>query len=538
MKALLVAINSKYIHPAMGLFQIKANAKYETKVKEFTIKDDPLSISTYINNDDSEVLLLSCYIWNINFIKEILPTIKNKIVALGGPEASFYSDLLHIPNVSYVTKGEGENSFNELMDFLSNKISISDVSNTYYLDNGNIKYTYDALPDLNNIKHDLSLIKDFNNRICYIESSRGCFYNCTYCLASTEKPVRYFPLSEVLINIKYLLSNNARTIKFLDRSFGVKKEYINGILQFILDNDNGISSFQFEVNGDSIDSSTIELLNKMRKKSIRLEIGVQSTNPKTIKAIARTQDFTKLRDNVLKLRSNVVIHTDLIAGLPYETLDSFKKSFNDTFLLFTEELQLGFLKELKGTVLSLTKDLYDYKFMDVGPYEVLSNRFITNAELKEIKKVEIMVDKFYNYGYFKNTMEYLFNKLSLDPFETFRFVYDDMNIDIYKYQVDELTRFFYESLSKIVEKKDELFYIIKEDYLTRLKIKPKIWWSPEITREERKEIYEEFSSLYNLSVLELYKYGHLEKNGLDYMLINYKDNKVYKLSKKVVPSEK
>ena len=538
MDALLVAINSKYIHPAMGLFQIYANAKYPVRIKEFTIKDDLKDIISFINNDDSKVLLLSCYIWNINIIKEILPSIKNKIISLGGPEASFYSELLYEDNVSYITKGEGEDTFNELLDFLTNKRPLSEVSNTFYLEDGMIKYTFDALPNLNNIKHDLSLIKDFSNRVCYIESSRGCFYNCTYCLASTEKPVRYFPLDEVLANIKFLLDNNAKTIKFLDRSFGVKKEYIDTILKFILDHDNGISSFQFEVNGDSIASSTLELLNNMRKKSIRLEIGIQSTNPKTIKAIARTQNFEKLKANIISLKDNVVIHTDLIAGLPYETLESFKKSFNDTFMLFTEELQLGFLKELKGTVLSLTKDLYDYEFMDVGPYEVLSNKFITNDELKEIKKVEIIVDKYYNYGYFKNTMDYLFNTLNLDPFETFRFVYDDMNIDIYKYQFDELTRYFYQSLSKLVLDKDMLLFVIKEDYLTRLKIKPKIWWSPGITREERKEIYEEFSSLYNLSVLELYKYGHLEKNGLDYMLINYKDNKVYKLSKKEAPSEK
>lgn len=259
-----------------------------------------------------------------------------------------------------------------MMDYLSNKINISQVSNTYYLDNDNIKYTFDKLPNLENIKHDLSLIKDFENRICYIESSRGCFYNCTYCLASTEKPVRYFPLDEVISNISFLLRNNAKTIKFLDRSFGIKKDYINGILKYIIDHDNGVSTFQFEVNGDSISSDTLSLLNKMRKKSIRLEIGIQSTNPRTIKAISRTQNFDKLRSNVLALRDNVVIHTDLIAGLPYEDLSSFKKSFNDAFLLFTEELQLGFLKELKGTVLSLTKELYGYHFMDVGPYEVLS----------------------------------------------------------------------------------------------------------------------------------------------------------------------
>ena len=527
MKALLVAINSKYIHPANGLFQIYANSKYPVSLKEFTIKDSKIDILNFINNDDSEVLLLSCYIWNINIIKEILPSIKDKIIALGGPEASFYTNLLYEPNVSFLTKGEGEDSFNELMDYLFGKIEKKDISNTYYLENGSVKYTFDKLPNLATIKHDLSLIKDYDNRICYIESSRGCFYNCTYCLASTEKPVRYFPLEEVIRNIDFLLKHNAKTIKFLDRSFGVKREYIDGILEYIINNDNGVSTFQFEVNGDSIASSTLALLNKTRKKSIRLEIGIQSTNPKTIKAICRSQNFDKLRDNVLKLKDNTVIHTDLIAGLPYETYESFKKSFNDAFMLLVEELQLGFLKELKGTVLSLTKDLYGYKFMDEGPYEVLSNNFITNEELKEIKKVEMIVDKFYNYGYFKNTMDYLFNELKLDPFETFKFVYDDMNVNMSKYQFDELTKMFYESLSKLVLDKDDLLFIIKEDYLTRIKIKPKIWWNPSIERSERKEMYILFSLTYHLNIDDLYKYGHLEKNGNKYLLVCYKTNKKY-----------
>ena len=531
MKALLVAINSKYIHPANGLFQIYANSKYPVSLKEFTIKDSKRDIINFINNDDSEVLLLSCYIWNINIIKEILPSINGKIIALGGPEGSFYPELLNYNNVAYVTKGEGEDSFNELMDFMSGKIPLNKVSNTYYWENGNIKYTYDALPNLETIKHDLSLIKDYDNRICYIESSRGCFYNCTYCLASTEKPVRYFPLEEVISNIDFLLKHNAKTIKFLDRSFGIKREYIDGILEYIINNDNGISTFQFEVNGDSIANSTLDLLNKTRKKSIRLEIGIQSTNPKTIKAICRSQNFDRLRDNVLKLKDNTVIHTDLIAGLPYETYESFKKSFNDAFMLQVEELQLGFLKELKGTVLSLTKNLYGYKFMGEGPYEVLSNNFITNEELKEIKKVEKIVDKFYNYGYFKNTMDYLFNELKLDPFETFKFAYDDMNIDMSKCQFDELTKMFYESLAKLVLNKDDLLFKIKEDYLTRIKIKPKIWWNPGIDRNERKEMYILFSLTYHLNIDDLYKYGHLEKNDSTYLLICYKSNKIYKITK-------
>lgn len=525
MKILLLGINSKYIHPSMGIYQLYTNSKYECEFKEFTIKDSNDEIISLINEFD--IIGISTYIWNINKIKEILPHIKNKTIILGGPEASFKKELLKEYNVKYIIKGEGEESFNELMDYLNNNISIDKVSNLYYLENDEIKYTYDKLPNLNNVKHDLSLIGDFKNRICYVESSRGCFYNCSYCLASTEKPVRFFPLEEVLSNIKYLLDNNARTIKFLDRSFGIKKEYINGILKFIRDNDNGVSIFQIEVNADSLDSSTIDILNSMRRKQVRLEIGIQSTNPFTIKAINRHQNFDKLKNNVIALRDNCVIHTDLIAGLPYEDYDSFRKSFNDTFLLFTEELQLGFLKELKGTVISLTKDLYDYEFENESPYEVIRNKFISKEELDKIRLVEIGIDKFYNYGYYKRTIKYLFDDLKLNPFDTLLSVTSSIH-DIYKLQVDELTKELYLSLVNLVEDKEKLLFIIKEDYLTRTNIKPKIWWNIDITREERKYVYETFSKEFDLNIEELYRYGHLEKNGYEYLLVNYKDNKIYK----------
>lgn len=529
MKSLLIGINSKYIHPAMGVFQLYTNSRHPVSYKEFTIKDDKNEIINYINNDDSRVVGISLYIWNVNVVKEILPSIKNKIIFLGGPEASFNPHLLTEFNISYIIKGEGEESFNELIDYLDGVTPINNVSNLYYVENNKVNYTFDKLPNLDNIKHDLSLISDFKNRICYIESSRGCFYNCSYCLASTEKPVRYFPLSEVLDNIKFLLENNAKVIKFLDRSFGVRKEYINGILSFIKENDNGVSTFQFEVNADTLAIDTISLLASMRPKSIRLEVGIQSTNPKTIKAINRHQDFNKLVENINKIKDNVVIHTDLIAGLPYEDYESFKNSYNQTFLLFTEELQLGFLKELKGTVISLTKDLYDYKFMDYAPYEVISNKYIDTIELDKIRLVEIATDKFYNYGYFKKTINYLFKDLLLNPFETFYQVMNYINnkCNIYSLQFDELTKIFYEALSQIVSNKEELLFILKEDYLTKTKMKPKIWWVQDITRPIRKMAYEMFSKKYNLNIDELYKYAHLEKYHNSYLLINYKTNITY-----------
>lgn len=538
-KTLLVGINSKYIHPSMGVFQLYTNALYETKYKEFSIKDDINYIINEINNDNSPILGLSVYIWNVEIVKKILPKI-NKLIFLGGPEASYNTSLLYdYENVKYIIKGEGEEAFNELIEYLQGKRTIETVSNLYYLDNNSgkktLKYTYNKLPNLLNIKHDLSLIKDFKNRICYMESSRGCYFNCSYCLASTEKPVRFFPIEEVKKNILFLLENNARIIKFLDRSFNVNKTYTKEILSFIKEHDNGISTFQFEVVGDNIDDEIVDIINSLRPKMIRFEIGIQTTNPIVTKEIRRVQDFNKLRENILKIKNNVVIHTDLIAGLPLETFESFRKSFNDTFMLFTEELQLGFLKELKGTHISLTKDKYNYIFSDTSPFEVISNKDITSEELKTIKFVEEGVDRFYNKGEFKNLMNYLFIDLKLNPFDTFYNFIKDMTNDypLSHYQFPELTNLLYNSISKLVDNKERLFYIIKKDYLTRTKIKPKIFWKSTITREERNHIYKELSNRENIDINELYNYAYLDKytynNKTTYFIINYKTHKTYEL---------
>lgn len=531
---LLIGINSKYIHPAMGVFQLYTNTdkeKYNLDYFEFTIKDNIEDIINQINNHPSSVISLSCYIWNIEIIKQIIPNINNKIIILGGPEASFNPNLLYLENVNYLIKGEGEESFTELLEYLNNQRNITDVSNLYYLDNNTLKYTYTKLPNLENVKHDLSLIKDFKNRICYVESSRGCFYNCSYCLAATEKPVRFFPIDEVKANILYLLQNNAKVIKFLDRSFNIKKDYINEILSFIKENDNNISTFQFEINGDNLSQDTIDIINSMRPKMIRLEIGIQTTNPDTSKAILRHQNFNKLKENILKIKDNTIIHTDLIAGLPLEDYQSFKKSFNETFLLFTEELQLGTLKELKGTHISKTKQEHDYIFSDTAPFEVIQNKYITKDELDLIRTVEKAVDKFYNYGYFKNTINYLFNELKLNPFDTFLNLMKmiEQIKPLNQFQFDELTRAFYYFLSLDVSDKEKLLFIIKEDYLTKNKIKPKIWWHPTVTREIRREIYLIFKEKYNLNIDELYKYAHLEKYNNEYLLINYKTFTKYKI---------
>lgn len=534
-KVCFVGINSKYIHPAMSIYTLYANTSYDVTLFEFNIKDNIDDIYTKIK--DFDAIFLSVYIWNIELVRKLLSMLNDKIINIGGPEASFNKNLIleYKNNKVFITRGEGEVATDEFLSYINGKIPLSKVSNLYYLDSSGeeIYQTVYKNPDLNNIKSSIQLIKDFENRVCYVESSRGCFYNCTYCLASTEKPVRFFPIEKVKSEILFLLSKNAKIIKFLDRSFNVKKEYANAILNLIKENDNGVSTFQFEANGDSIAPDTIEILNSMRKNMIRLEIGIQSTNPNTIKAINRTQNFKKLRENILALKDNCVIHTDLIAGLPYESYESFRKSFNDTFMLFTDELQLGFLKELKGTVLSKTKDIYGYKFSETGPFEVIENDYINKDELDKIKKVETGVNKFYNYKSFSKTMKYLFIDNKLNPFDTFLnlTIYLEKTKPVNEYQFDELTKAFYEFLSKKIKNKGELLFTIKDDYLTKNRIKPKIWWDKDITRDERLEVYKMFAKEYNLNIDTLFNYGLLEKYNNRYMLIDYKEFKKYYLTK-------
>lgn len=522
MRKVIVGINSKYIHPATGVHQIKANYSGELDLIEINIKDDMANLITKLSSYD--LIAFSAYIWNIEYIKKILKTsLIDKTVIIGGPEASYSSDkLFKYPQVKYIIKGEGEEAFPELMAYLDRKLELSKVSNLYYRTDNDINFTYFKLPNLNKVIHDYSINPDLNNKICYVESSRGCYFSCTYCLASTEKPVREFPIEEVKKNLKYLLDNKAKIIKFLDRSFNINQERTLEILRFIKENDNGLSTFQFEIVGDKIDNEIIELLKTMRKKSIRFEIGIQSTNPKTIKAIKRIQDFNKIRENILNLRDYIVIHTDLICGLPYEDLQSFKKSFNETFMLFSEELQLGFLKELKGTEISNTKDQYGYIFDEASPYEVISNNYITNEELNEVKLVEKAVDKLYNFAKYQKTFSYLFNDLKLDPYDTFLSIskYFELNGSL-KAQPKEIAKTLYLALSNLLNDKDKLLYVIKQDYLLKSPIKPSIWWNQDITRGERLYIYNKICERYNIAIDELFNHARLERYKNEYFLIIY-----------------
>ena len=400
----------------------------------------------------------------------------------------------------------------------------------FYLDNNEIKFTYRKLPNINNIKQDLSLIKDFDHRVAYLESSRGCPFKCSYCMASLEDKVRFFPIEKVKQEIKYLLDNKCKTIKFLDRSFNINKEYMLDILKFIKDNDNGVSVFQFEIVGDLLDKGIIKYINEnMRKNILRFEIGVQSTHDLTTKAICRRQDFNKLKENVELLRNNVTLHVDLIAGLPYEDFSSFRNSFNQTYLLMGDELQLGFLKELKGTKISNEKEEHNYNFDNNPPYEVIDNKYINKDELDIIRKVEESLEKYHNKGCFKRSLEYLFITNKLNPFDTFLELTTNAEKELKYLNDDEAYKYLFKQLKDKVNEKEYLD-LIKLDYLSKNKMKPKIWWDYSLSKEDRNKYFELFKEKYNVDSITFYNYSIVDIIDNKICLFTYKDNNVTQLN--------
>ncbi|NLD25896.1 MAG: DUF4080 domain-containing protein [Acholeplasmataceae bacterium] len=525
MKILLVGINSKYIHPAMGIFQIVANSKVPITWKEFTIKDKTETIVQKIASDNYDIIGFSVYIWNIEKVKEVIRNLPSKaIFLLGGPEASYRPDLMFLDQrIHYIIKNEGEEAFNELVEYLSGQRDIRSVSNLYYRENDKIAYTYDILPDLCNVAHNQELVGDFKNRVLYLEASRGCPFRCSYCLSSLEKQVRYFDLASVLAQIEAAFDKGVKTVKFLDRSFNINQDNMRKILGFIRDHDNGQTVFQFEIIGDYLEAETIALIKTLRRGQIRFEIGIQSTNPKTTKAVSRVQDFSKLKNNVDLIKNNVVIHLDLIAGLPYEDKKRFIRTFNQAFALQADELQLGFLKELQGTAISNTKTLHDYVFFELSPYEIIQNKYISAIELEEIRIVERALNRYYNSHIFERTCAFLFSKHKLNPYHTFLKIGRGM---IKGMQPDALAQHFFLSLKDDLN--EDLLFVIKQDYLLQKQMKPKIRWSYEIDRQERLKIYQEFVRVYpELNLDFLYRYGHLEKSKNKYFLVTYKPQALY-----------
>lgn len=422
-KVILAALNAKYIHSNLALRYLSRfqnnNQKHHVETMEFTINQRLDFIAEELFRKQPDVVLFSCYIWNVEMLRQLCPILKkimpDCVIGFGGPEVSYESEtfLRENPAVDFVMRGEGELVFTKYLEHLDagNPATLGEIESLTYRQGDEIFSTPQMHP------MDLALLpfpyeddfSDVQNQIIYYESSRGCPYHCGYCLSSVENGVRFVPLDKVLPDLQKFLDKNVPQVKFIDRTFNCKKSYAMAIWKYLHEHDNGVTNFHFEITADLIDQETIDFLKTVRKGLFQFEIGVQSTNPQTIRAINRNVDFAALSEIVQQIKDggNIHQHLDLIAGLPYEDYDSFGRSFNDVYALHPEQLQLGFLKVLKGSMLHQKQKEFEIVYHDTAPYEVLTTHELPYADTLRLKYVEEMVETYYNSGRFLHTLAYL-----------------------------------------------------------------------------------------------------------------------------------
>ena len=435
MKILLAACNAKYIHSNLAVYNLKScSGEYSSRVvvKEYTINQIRDDILKDIYLEQPDVVCFSCYIWNISFVRELVPDLKKILPQVefwaGGPEVSYDAVEFLKKNPAFfgVMLGEGEETFHELAGYYIERKpeTLSEIRGVAFRDENkdrDIVHTgWRELMDLSKVPFAYSNLTEFKNRIIYYESSRGCPFSCSYCLSSIDKKLRFRDIELVKKELQFFIDNKVPQVKFVDRTFNCKHDHAMEIWRYITEHDNGITNFHFEISADLLRAEELALMKTMRPGLIQLEIGVQSTNPQTIKAIRRTMDFEKLKGIVEQIHSfgNIHQHLDLIAGLPYEGYDSFHKSFCDVYALRPEQFQLGFLKVLKGSYMMEMTGEYQILYKDREPYEVLSTAWLTYGEILRLKMVESMVEVYYNSGQFKNTLVFL-EKYFDDPFRMY-----------------------------------------------------------------------------------------------------------------------
>lgn len=420
MNILLAAINAKYIHSNLAVYSLRAYArKYieETEIAEYTINQpvDEILMNIYTHRPD--ILCFSCYLWNISYVEQLIREIPKVLpdtkIWLGGPEVSYNAGemLAEYPGLTGIICGEGEETFLELMDYYHTGTDLSEICGIVYRGkDGNIVQTLPRpVLDLSTVPFVYEHIEDFRNRIIYYESSRGCPFSCSYCLSSIDKCLRFRDLDLVKRELQFFIDHEVPQVKFVDRTFNCRHDHAMTVWKYIKEHDRGITNFHFEIAADLLNEEEIELIRSMRPGLIQLEIGIQSANSETISEIKRKMDLEKVERTVSEIRGNrnVHQHLDLIAGLPYEDYDSFARSFDRVYAMRPDQLQLGFLKVLKGSLMHEKTQEYGLVYQDRPPYEVLSTKWLPYADVIRLKKIEEMVEVYYNSGQFRNTMEHV-----------------------------------------------------------------------------------------------------------------------------------
>lgn len=464
-KYLLVAINSQYIHTNLAVRYLKKYSEEYTnknvQIYETNINNQILQIIKEIHEQEPTIVIFSTYIWNRDYVfkiikelRKIMPEVK---LGVGGPEATYMGDdyLLKDEQVDFLIKGEGERAFVKLLEK-----KFEDIKGIY---EEQMPHNLDEIPFPYSQEE---IMKE--SKILYYESSRGCPFSCSYCLSSIDKGVRYFSIDRVKSDLNIFLKSNIKLLKFVDRTFNINKERYLEIWKYLIENYREGITFHFEINANILDDESLELLKKVPKDYFQFEIGVQSINYDTMESINRRNLLDKLEKNVREISKNIHLHLDLIAGLPYETYEIFKKSFNYVYDLKPEMIQLGFLKILKGTNMEKTSEKYGYQYIEFPPYEVLSNDFLSYKEIVRIKEVEKLLNYYYNSEKFEKSLNYIVKKYYTSSFDFFEDIssFFKMNglLDIGH---KELSLFnYFVDFAKYKEFADEYFYeYLKFDYL-------------------------------------------------------------------------
>ncbi|MGM8303886.1 B12-binding domain-containing radical SAM protein [Clostridium perfringens] len=531
MKILLTAINSKYIHSNLAVRYLKAFTKdldFQGDIKEFSINDRVENILEGIIEEKPDVVAFSCYIWNMEFVNRLAELIKlvdpNIEILYGGPEVSYEGkEFLENHEGEYVIVGEGEKTFREFVLYKLGEGKIEDIKGLNYKRDGKV-FENPKRPemDMNELVFPYTYEEDINNKIVYYEASRGCPFKCKYCLSSVMHGVRFLDVERVKKELKYFMERGLKLVKFVDRTFNCNREYTVELLKYLSEQDTE-TRFHFEVAADLLTEEQIEILNNAPKGRFQLEVGVQTTNNEVLHNINRYITYENIKEKVLKVAAgkNVMQHLDLIAGLPGEDLESFKKSFNDVHAIRPDEIQLGFLKLLKGSSMREEAEKWGIVYSPYAPYEIIRSKDISYEELLLLKKVEAMVDKYYNSCKFNNVIKFFLNIYD-KPFD---FYYDLAmffeekgnfkrsigNVEYYKILLD-----FY--LEKIGGEDEGLFKeVLKFDYLCFNKKR----WLPDflvrtITKEDEQNIKDSFDRQMP------FKKAHIEKFEID--IINYIKN--------------
>ena len=585
MKILLTALNSKYIHSNLAIYSLKAYADAvlgsdmgaseclhgsgdraselsAIEIAEYTINQPLSRIMADIYRKNPKLLFLSCYIWNRSEIMQLAEDLGKVMpgtdIWLGGPEVSYDAEetLNELPLIKGIIRGEGEKPFTEIVRayFADNTTrtrvdeelkNISDL--TFREASGGIICTPQSRRiDFDSVPFPYENFDEFNNRIIYYESSRGCPFRCSYCLSSVDKSLKFRSPELVKDELKRFLDSNIPQVKFIDRTFNCNHKHAGEIWRFIRDNDNGITNFHFEVAADLMNDEELELLGSMRAGQVQLEIGVQSTNIRTLTEINRPMDFGKVCEIVTKLKSgnNIHLHLDLIAGLPFEDMQSFRKSFNDIFALRPHQLQLGFLKVLKGSPMESGSEKYGLRYTEAAPYEVLQTRWISYGELTALKSVEEMVDIYYNSGQFMRTVELLLGEFddAFGFFEALALWHQKKGLELINLSRNSRYEMLLEFGSEYAGTakgtvagcvgSEELLQALVFDYYSRdnVKNRPEFLGEETAEKEYTKEFYRREASEHKIlrspecvaaDVRLLRRLTHIEKLGDKYYLFDY-----------------